>query len=96
MRGKVILILVALATLLCITGGVAQRNRRIASFHHDKVAQRRHYRVQSLSSNSLISTFDNAIAARLWLLGGDCPAVALRYTAGYASYRRCATRKNKN
>ncbi|MDR1962847.1 MAG: hypothetical protein LBQ50_03610 [Planctomycetaceae bacterium] len=32
---------------------------------HNKVAQRRHHRAKSLSSHSLNSIFDDAVAARL-------------------------------
>ncbi|MDR1964102.1 MAG: hypothetical protein LBQ50_10020 [Planctomycetaceae bacterium] len=37
---------------------------------------------------SLNSAFDNAVAARLDDGWGRCPAVALRFTAGYALCRR--------
>jgi hypothetical protein len=71
------------ATASCITGDGAQRNHRTRPLPNDNVAQRRHYRDPS-SSHSLNSAFDNAVAARLDDGWGCCPAVALRYTAGYA------------
>jgi hypothetical protein len=84
----------------CITGDVAQRNHRIASHHrHQSRAAttlldifEANFSFQSISSSLAAQhlayrythVFDNAVAARLDCWRGRDPAVALRYTAGYA------------
>jgi hypothetical protein len=60
---------------MCITGGVAPRNRRIRPQKY-KVPQGRDYQTTHRSNNLAL--------AGLVMLGELRPAVALRYTAGYA------------
>ncbi|MDR1142469.1 MAG: hypothetical protein LBL62_12315 [Planctomycetaceae bacterium] len=76
----------------CITGGGAKRNRRLGTPPKQSPARARYW----IDFDYLIidQSFDNVVPAGLLIACDNSPAVALRYTAGYAHHAPCGATEN--